>query len=108
MDRVFVALDEAQRIVGFIAFGEGWVNHLYVLPEFQRLGIGGRLLEKAKQEWPSLRLWTFERNDGALRFYLRHGFSVVKRTDGRENEEKEPDILLQWGPIAPAWSAMRK
>jgi len=96
-DRVLAALDEAGKVVGFIAFGRGWVNHLYVLPGFQRLGIGRRLLEEAKRQCSGLKLWTFERNTGALRFYESQGFSVVKRTEGTENEEKEPDLLLQWG-----------
>ena len=96
VDKIFVALDEDRRVIGFIAFGEGWVNHLYVLPEFHRLGIGGRLLEKARQEWPHLKLWTFERNHIALQFYEKQGFWVVKRTDGTGNEEKEPDLQLQW------------
>jgi len=95
-DTVVVALDRQRKIVGFIAFGEGWVNHLYLLPDFQRLGIGGRLLEKAKQEWPTLRLWTFARNISALRFYEKQGFYAVKHTESAENEEREPDILLRW------------
>jgi putative acetyltransferase len=95
-DTVFVALEGQKRIVGFIAFREGWVNHLYVLPDFQQLGIGGQLLEKAKKEWPTLNLWTFERNSASRRFYEKHGFSIVKRTDGTENEEREPDILFRW------------
>jgi putative acetyltransferase len=49
VDKVLVALDEARRVVGFIAFSGGWINHLYVLPGFQRVGIGGRLLEEAKR-----------------------------------------------------------
>ena len=38
VSEAFVALDEGRRVVGFIAFGQGWVNHLYVLPEFHGLG----------------------------------------------------------------------
>jgi GNAT superfamily N-acetyltransferase len=83
---VFVALDEHRRIIGFIAFSEGWVKHLYLPPDFQRLGIGGRLLEKARKEWPRLRLWTFEPNSAALGFYELRGFSVIRRTDGQDKE----------------------
>jgi GNAT superfamily N-acetyltransferase len=95
-DTVFIALDEDRQCVGFIAFGDGWVNHLYVLPGHQGLGIGGLLLDKAKQSAQTLRLWTFERNERALRFYRKRGFSVIDRTDGARNEEQEPDLLLQW------------
>ncbi len=95
-DTVFIALDEDRQSVGFIAFSEGWVNHLYVLPGHQGLGIGGLLLDKAKQAAQTLRLWTFERNERALHFYRNRGFSVIDRTDGARNEEKQPDLLLQW------------
>lgn len=95
-DTVYIALDEDRQCIGFIAFGDGWVNHLYVLPSHQGLGVGGLLLDKAKQAAQTLRLWTFERNERALRFYSKRGFSVIDRTDGARNEEKQPDLLLQW------------
>ncbi len=95
-DTVFIALDEERQSVGFIAFGDGWIHHLYVLPGHQGLGIGGLLLDKAKQSAQTLRLRTFERNERALRFYRKRGFSVIDRTDGAGNEEKQPDLLLQW------------
>jgi hypothetical protein len=31
------------------------------------------------------------------RFYERHGFVAARRTDGRDNEERAPDILYVWG-----------
>ena len=93
---VFAAFDEQSKVVGFIAFGNGWVNHLYILTGYQRLGIGGKLLEQAKSEQQSLRLWTFDRNARAQRFYKKHGFFVVKHTDGAKNEERHPDVLFQW------------
>jgi len=94
-DTVLAALHEG-RVVGFIAFSDGWVHHLYVLPGWQRHGIGRELLERARLQFRSLQLWTFERNIDALRFYEREGFRAVKRTDGSGNEEKEPDVLLRW------------
>jgi len=54
-------------------------------------------LTLAKRERPGgLRLWTFESNTGAQRFYERHGFVATDRTDGRNNEEGAPDILYVW------------
>jgi hypothetical protein len=42
-------------------------------------------------------------NVKARRFYERRGFAVVEMTDGRGNEEKEPDIRLVWAgsPVLP-------
>jgi hypothetical protein len=49
-----------------------------------------------------LQLWTFVSNLGAQRFYLRHGFVEVERTDGAANEEHAPDILYEWSAAADA------
>lgn len=93
---VFVAETSPARIVGFIAFDREFVNQLYLLPEVQRHGIGSRLLELAKEQVTSLKLWTFQKNANALHFYEKHGFQTIRRTDGAANEEKEPDVLLEW------------
>ena len=61
------------------------------------MGIGHRLIEMAKTcSGGELQLWVFEPNKGAIRFYERHGFVTVRKTDGRENEEKVPDRLMAW------------
>lgn len=75
-----------------------WIDQLYVEPELTGRGIGSALLEHAKRERPArLRLWSFRSNVGAQRFYERHGFRELQRTDGSENEERSPDILYAWG-----------
>ena len=85
------------RPVAFLALRGAMVEHLYVEPGAQREGIGSALLEAAKARRPAwLRLWVFQRNEGAVAFYERHGFAEVERTDGAGNEEREPDVLLAW------------
>jgi ribosomal protein S18 acetylase RimI-like enzyme len=74
-------------------------NTSYVHPEAQNQGVGATLLTVAKERRPrNLRLWVFQKNVGARRFYERHGFSLVRLTDGRGNEELEPDALYEWRP----------
>jgi len=84
------------RLVGVIAYGDDWIEQLYVLPDFQSNGIGSLLLGCAKEEMDEIRLWTFQRNVGARAFYERHGFSAEDETDGAENAEKQPDIRYHW------------
>jgi ribosomal protein S18 acetylase RimI-like enzyme len=91
---VLVARREG-RLVGFLALKDELVDHLYVAPADQRQGIGSALLEVAKARRPDgLRLWVFQRNTGAIDFYIRRGFTEVMRTDGSDNEQGEPDVLL--------------
>jgi putative acetyltransferase len=86
----------ATQVVGIIAFRQGWIDQLYVLPRFQNRGFGTAPLDIAKAQQQILRLWTFQRNVGARQFYERRGFVAVEETDGSRNEEGEPDILYEW------------
>ena len=87
---------DGAAMIGMIAFRNDWIDQLYVLPQAQRRGTGTELLETAQRSFDRLQLWTFQRNAGAQRFYEARGFALVRKTDGTENEEKEPDALYLW------------
>ena len=89
-------------VVALLAVKGGWIDQLYVDPDWQRQGIGARLVELAKRQEPSgLQLWAFQVNRHAQQFYEQHGFVAVERTDGSGNQEKEPDVCYMW-PGQPA------
>jgi GNAT superfamily N-acetyltransferase len=91
--------EEAGSVLGYMALHDDWVAQLYVRPGFWRRGIGSLMLGHAKASRPDgLRLWCFQVNARARSFYEKHGFAAVKFTDGRDNEEQEPDILYAWQP----------
>ena len=92
---VWVAEDD-QELVGFCAFKDGWVDHLYLLPAYVGGSLGETLLNKAKNNHGFLQLWVFQRNFRAISFYERNGFQKVKETDGSSNEEQTPDALYEW------------
>jgi GNAT superfamily N-acetyltransferase len=87
---------DTTELTGIIAFRDDWIDQLYVLPEAQRRGNGSQLLQKAKDAFARLHLWTFQRNQPARRFYETKGFVLVREADGAGNEEKEPDALYLW------------
>jgi GNAT superfamily N-acetyltransferase len=87
---------DGAAMIGVIAFREDWIDQLYVLPTAQGRGGGTRLLQVAQNSFDRLRLWTFQRNIRARRFYEARGFALVEETDGTRNEEKEPDALYLW------------
>ena len=89
---------DEEELIGFIAFREGWIDQLYVLPSLQGRGIGTALLQVAQSRSGRLSLWTFQRNKNARRFYEKHGFMLVEQTDGARNEEKDPDAMYSWLP----------
>ena len=77
--------------------GIGWIDHLYLDPSAVGQGIGSLLVEQAKRQVGSpIRLYVFQENTGARRFYERHGFRPIAFGDGSENEENCPDALYEW------------
>lgn len=95
---VVVAVSDG-NVVAYCAYRESWLDHLYVHPEHQNEGIGSHLLKMALEDSDELNLWVFQKNTGAIRFYERLGFRLVRATDGADNEEHEPDALYAW--VAP-------
>lgn len=81
------------RIVGFIAIRAGWVEHLYLDPAQTGQGLGSRLLEAGAASMAEAKLYCFQVNHGARRFYERHGFRAAALIDGAGNKEGLPDIL---------------
>ena len=92
--RVHLALRD-NALVGFGAFTPESVVQLYVHVDHLGQGIGTRLLELAKAGSAG-RLWlyTFVTNQGARRFYERHGFDVVER--GFEPVMQLGDLRYEW------------
>ena len=65
------------------------IRHSYVLPKYQRKGIGGKLLKHliSLAETPEILVGTWEDVTWAIRFYEEHGFKLVS--------QHEKDRLLQ-------------
>jgi len=99
-EKEVVVAEQEGRAVGFVAMAErNFVEHLYVDPGRLGKGIGSALLEDAKRRMPAgFRLWVFQQNERARRFYENRGLTVVELTDGSGNEEKTPDALYEWRP----------
>jgi GNAT superfamily N-acetyltransferase len=96
----WVAETENRDIVAMMSLENGWIDQLYVDPEWSGQGIGSALVQLAQERYPcGLELWTFESNIGARRFYERHGFREAERTDGRENEEHAPALRYLWSAL---------
>lgn len=97
-DRLVLLIEEEARIEGFLALSTSrMVTAFHIARRARRKGYGRMLLDQAKTLSPQgVTLWTFVANNGARRFYLREGFSELRRTEG-DNEEGLPDILFGWG-----------
>jgi len=85
---------------GFVAFKNGYLDCLYLMPGARGKGLGKRLLDRAKCASPEgLMLWVLAQNEAAQRFYAREGFVETARGDGSDNEENLPDVCMEWKPM---------
>ena len=91
--RQVTVAEAGERIVGFIAANDDWVEQLYLDPAWTGQGIGTRLLVQATAGISLIKLHCFQANTGARHFYERHGFRAEAFGDGSTNEEGLPDIL---------------
>lgn len=97
IDRGWVTIAErGSGVAGFVAFDGVEVAALYVAAEHRGFGVGRRLLDRVRACANRLSLWTFQANVRAIKFYLRHGFVEVARTDGGHTDEKLPDVRFEW------------
>lgn len=97
-DEVWVA--EVDGVVaGLLRATPTWLDDLYVDPAHAGQGVGSALLELLKALRPAgFGLYVFEANHPARAFYAAHGLVEGERSDGRDNEEGEPDLALHWRP----------
>lgn len=80
-ETIFLAEDNKQ-IVGFISVWEhdspAFLHHLYVSKSHQRQGIGHLLIQSISSAIPPpYKLKCIVKNENALRFYLKNGWSIV-------------------------------
>jgi ribosomal protein S18 acetylase RimI-like enzyme len=91
--------DDRGRIVAVMVLDGEMVDQMYVAPAEQRRGVGDAMLSHAKKLRPArLRLYTFQSNAPARRFYEARGFVAIAFNDGERNEERAPDVLYEWTP----------
>lgn len=94
---VWVA-DSPCGVIALMVLDDEWIDQLYVDPDWTRRSVGSALLDRALGQRPSgLKLWTFQSNLGARRFYEAHGFVAIATTTAA-NEERAPDVCYEWRP----------
>ena len=79
-------------VKGFILVKDGEIKKFFVEPVLQGAGIGAGLLEYAVEHLGAKTLWALEKNEGAIRFYQRHGFRL---TGEKRLEDGTSEYLVQ-------------
>ncbi|SEO97936.1 GNAT family N-acetyltransferase [Paenibacillus sp. OV219] len=111
-DRIFVAVADNGRIVGFANGGgcrepeRGYDSELYaiyLLEPYQRAGIGKQLFRHVRDalrntDRSSMMLWVLADNP-SLTFYLAQGGQIIDQQEIRIGNEDLPELLIGWNPI---------
>ena len=80
-------------IRGFIGITDGYIAGIFVDRPFRSHGIGKQLLDFTKQLHPSLSLSVYQKNQKAVSFYLREGFSVFSQSLDEDTNEREYTMI---------------
>lgn len=110
----FVAETQEAEIVGFAHSGperegnetyRGEIYSIYLLQEYQRQGLGRRLLLSVARGLledgiDSMLLWVFESNHGARQFYASLGGEVIRKKDVKIGGADLVEVAYGWEDIA--------
>ena len=95
VERLFAALDETGRPVGFMGVQDGSLEMLFLAPEARGKGFGRRLLQYGIDHCGVERLAVNEQNPAARGIYEHMGFAVYKRTDTDEQGGPYPLLYMR-------------
>ena len=86
---------ENEEIKGFISIAKN--NHigaLFVKQQYQRKGIGRKLINYCKEKYNSLDLNVYDKNGNAIAFYMAMGFKNIGVQIDESTAEKE--YIMEW------------
>ena len=73
------------RVVGFVALIGNEVGAIFAHPSHQRMGVGNRLMDKAKELREELEVEVFVKNTIGRSFYSKYGFTPVQENGASRN-----------------------
>lgn len=113
MPALFVAETENGKIVGFAGGGkqnnpdypyDSEIFMIYILPEFQRRGLGQRLMSATAKKlqalgYRSLMLWVLQENEESRRFYEKLGGKFIGRDEYLRWDETHALTAYAWDSL---------
>ncbi|WP_353096032.1 N-acetyltransferase [Tissierella praeacuta] len=82
------------KIQGFIGITGDYIAGIFVSNEAQSKGIGKQLLDHVKDTHSKLSLQVYKKNDRAVRFYLREGFTIS--SEQIDETTGEIEFVMEW------------
>ena len=82
------------KILGFVGLQGDYLAGIFVDRHARSMGIGGQLIHYVQKIRRTLILNVYRKNQSAMEFYLREGFSVL--SEDIDEATGETDIVLSW------------
>lgn len=82
------------NLCGFVGLMGDYIAGIFVGNMYQGMGIGKTLLDYVKKQKEELFLHVYEKNKGAVKFYLREDF--LKEREQMEEENQEIEYEMRW------------
>ena len=82
------------KILGFVGLQGDYLAGIFVDRHARSMGIGGQLIHYVQKIRRTLTLNVYRKNQRAMEFYLREGFSVL--SEDIDAATGETDIVLSW------------
>ena len=83
-----------QPIIGYLSFNVESLQVVALYTATPGKGIGKALLDKVKERYRYMHLWSHSANIGAHKFYRREGFNSVGSK--KEGTDGIPEIQFEW------------
>lgn len=86
--------EKDQTIMAFTGLMDHYIAGIFVSEKIQSQGVGKKMLNHCKQFNEELMLNVYQKNERAVRFYLREGFRVEKEQMDKDTGEIE--YQMRW------------
>ncbi|MGD6886952.1 GNAT family N-acetyltransferase [Staphylococcus shinii] len=82
------------EIIGFVGLYKNDIAGIFIKDSYRNKGIGKLFLENLKNDYNTLKLYVYEKNVRAARFYLKHNFEI--KSKNLEEETQEYEYFMEW------------
>ncbi|MBM2659153.1 GNAT family N-acetyltransferase [Staphylococcus pseudoxylosus] len=82
------------EIIGFVGLYENDIAGIFIKDSYRNKGIGKLFMEKLKNDYNTLKLYVYEKNVRATRFYLKRHFEI--KCKNLEEETQEYEYFMEW------------
>ena len=86
--------ESEETVLAFAGMQGEYLAGIFVDRSFRSRGIGGELFRQLKSCYPSFHLNVYEKNEAAVRFYLKEGLQTTARNQDADTGEME--LTMKW------------